>query len=324
MKNICIVGAGQLGSRHLQALKAIEMPLNILVVDPVPESLSISKDRYDAIDGNSGHQIRYLKSIDKINVKEVDICIVATNANVRRLVIDQLLEVTKVNYFVLEKLLFREKEDYFHIKEVLNKNNIKTYVNCSMRTMPFYYHIKEALKGERFTYHVSGSQYGLATNLIHFLDHIAFLSDCNEFVPDTRFLNKNIISSKREGYLEVTGTYVADYKNGSKGIITCYPNNDAPIVVEFQNEHMRCISKESEGKVWLSKGSNNWKWEEIDFQIPYQSQLTTKIVEDIFELGKCNLVTYNEVMNVHITLLDSLLDFLNNNSENEYDYYPFT
>ena len=131
MKNICIVGAGQLGSRHLQALKAIEMPLNILVVDPVPESLSISKDRYDAIDGNSGHQIRYLKSIDKINVKEVDICIVATNANVRRLVIDQLLEVTKVNYFVLEKLLFREKEDYFHIKEVLNKNETNTILDLN-------------------------------------------------------------------------------------------------------------------------------------------------------------------------------------------------
>ncbi len=34
MKQICIVGAGQLGSRHLQALKKLNMDCCIYVVDP--------------------------------------------------------------------------------------------------------------------------------------------------------------------------------------------------------------------------------------------------------------------------------------------------
>ena len=44
MKRIFIIGAGQLGSRHLQALKSSSNSLNIFIVDPSLESLNIAKE----------------------------------------------------------------------------------------------------------------------------------------------------------------------------------------------------------------------------------------------------------------------------------------
>ena len=38
MKTICIIGAGQLGSRHLQALKNVSKVLRVYVVDPFEQS----------------------------------------------------------------------------------------------------------------------------------------------------------------------------------------------------------------------------------------------------------------------------------------------
>ena len=38
MINVALIGAGQLGSRHLQALALSEIPMNIEVVDPFVES----------------------------------------------------------------------------------------------------------------------------------------------------------------------------------------------------------------------------------------------------------------------------------------------
>ena len=45
--NIAIIGAGQLGSRHLQGLKKAQLPMNIFVLDASEESLTICEQRYN-------------------------------------------------------------------------------------------------------------------------------------------------------------------------------------------------------------------------------------------------------------------------------------
>jgi hypothetical protein len=325
MKNIIILGAGQLGSRHLQSLKSVQIPLEIRVIDPSINSLNIAQERYDSISSdNCSHIVKYLTDINDLDLSDIDIVIVATNSNVRRKVIENILNKATVNYFILEKLLFQRKEDYFCIQSLLKEKESIAFVNCSMRAMPFYYKIKQSLKNDKIIYSVSGSKYYLITNLIHYLDHIAYLSNCSEFVADTKLLEKRTINSSRDGYREIDGIFVADFMNGSKGLFTCYPNGNAPIIVQFYNENLHCISRESEGKVWLAKADNNWKWEEIEFSIPFQSQVTNKLVEQLLEKGTCPLVGYEESMKMHLILLESLFEHLNTKTEERYDYYPFT
>ena len=45
-KRIAIIGAGQLGSRHLQGLTKIKQDIHITVIDPNPSALEIARQRF--------------------------------------------------------------------------------------------------------------------------------------------------------------------------------------------------------------------------------------------------------------------------------------
>jgi len=323
MKKICIIGAGNIGSRHLQAVKKISTPVSIEVIDPSPTALETAKERYDQISSTQKHQILYLQNMENMS-NEFDIAIIATSSNIRRQVIENLLSKATVKYLILEKILFQNKKDYIFIEKLLKKHVKKTWINFSMRTMPFYFDLKKKLNGTSVQLNVSGSDYGLVTNAIHYIDYLAFLTNCNDFTVETSGLEKKIVESKRPGFLELNGTLNVNFKNGSFASIICYPDNNAPVIVEILSKNYRCISKESEKKAWISEPSNDWNWTEIDSNLPYQSEMTNIVAEDIFKSGICNLATYKQASKLHLTLLDGLLKFINKVSRKKYTLYPFT
>lgn len=324
MKNICIIGAGQLGSRHLQALKSVKEKLNIYVVDLNEESLIVAKERYEAISLPDENKVHFIQGMEKINEDYFDVVIISTNSNARKKVTNELLSLFEVKFIIFEKILFQKENDFYEIEDVLIKKKVRAFVNCSMRMMPFYRDIKNEFIGSSFKYLVSGSQFGLVTNLIHYLDHMAYLNGNTDFIGNTSFLDKRIIESKRKGFKELTGTYIANFRNGTQGIFTCFPTGNSPIIIQAFNDKIHFISKESEGKVWISREKNNWKWEEIEFSIPYQSQLTTELIEDLIQKQTCNLPTFQASLKVHIPMLESLNNFINAVSNEKYEYYPFT
>jgi hypothetical protein len=323
MKNIYIVGAGQLGSRHLQALKSVSIQLQITIVDPSDDSLKIAKERYDSLLEGYKHNVTYLKQIPS-SFSDADIVIIPSNSNVRKSIVETLLNNGVVKYMVLEKILFDKKEDYYLVNELFNKKNVKAWVNCSMRTMPFYYDLKGYFKGRKFVYNVTGSQYGLITNAIHYIDHMAYLSDNLDYEVDTSMLYFPPIQSKRKGFLELNGILSVKFSNGCKGIFTCFPDGNLPGMVEIISDNVRILSKEWEGKALISEEKESWRWKEIEAKIPFQSQMTAKIVTDIITNSSCDLVKYEDSMKLHLTLFESLKEFLNSKSSNKYDYYPFT
>ncbi len=325
MNTIAIIGAGQIGSRHLQALKAVKRPLHINVVDPSEKSLQMAQRRYIEFPAiGEEHSVTYQTSFKQLP-SELDIVIVATTSGVRRTVIENLLRKSKVTYLILEKLLFTKKIDYSYIQLHLDKHHIKTWVNCSMRTMPFYRDMKNKFKDSSIYYHVDGSLFGLITNAIHYIDHMAFLTDCYDFKIITDGLNRKHKDSKRRGFLEIDGTLQVNFLNGSKGIFTCYSEGTAPIIVEIMNITYRCISKETENKAYISELSNNWQWEELRSGILFQSTMTTKLVEDILDTGTCKLTPYTQSVKLHLQLLEPLRHFLNKHSQEKiYNFYPFT
>jgi len=325
MKTICVIGAGQLGSRHLQALKNVSKALRVYVIDPFEQSLKVAKERYDVIEEVDTNELSYHTSLSEIDSNTTfDIAIVATTSNVRKAPTVELVENFNVDIIVFEKLLFQRKEDYHQVLDLLKKHNVKAYVNCCMRMMSFYNKIKSDFQNTKFKYTVSGSQYGLVTNLIHYIDHMCYLNNSTDYVGNSKYLDTEIIESKRKGFYELTGNYQVQFQNGTQGDFTCYPEGDSPAIIQIFNEKTHIISKEAEGIVWVSKFENNWSWEEIEFNIPYQSQLTTILIDGILEGKGCPLPLYEESMKIHLPLLGSLLDFVNDNCKINFDYYPFT
>lgn len=322
MAKILIIGTGQLGSRHLQSLNLLKQEIDITVVDPNPTSLEIAKSRFDATIKDIKHKITYEQEIT--TSQPIDIAIIASTANHRRTIIENLLNKTQVNHLVLEKLLFTQEQDYYVIADKLSSLPTRTWVNCTMRMMPYYQQLNTVFKNEVIQYHVSGSQYGLVTNAIHYLDHAAYITGTNNFELNTQYLDKQIIESKRAGYYELTGTLIAHFENGSLAFLHCNKNGMSPITIEIYNENKRIISKEWEQKVWQTSLANDWKWEEINAPIPYQSTLTAELVTSLLNNNSCNLTNYNTSMKIHLQLLNPLKTFLLENKMDHQVDYPFT
>lgn len=323
IKKILIIGAGQLGSRHLQALKAVKIPLDILVVDPLEESLQKARKRYyEMPKGKINHSLNFKQSIPA-DLKSVDLAIISSCSDTRAGIIKDLLKTTRVKYLILEKILFNKKSDYNKIEKLLEKNNVKTWINFTRRMQPFYIDINDEFKGQKISYIISGSNYGLVSGAIHFLDHVAYLTGCYDFELNTNGLDPEPIPNKRKGFIEFNGTMFASYGDGSSATINCKSTGNSPIIVEVHGDKTRFSYQEDSNKVWVSR-TPEWKWEEINAPFLYQSQLTTKLTEDILDKGVCNLANYGQAKKIHLQMLEPLLKFLNKNSIKKYGYYPFT
>jgi len=325
MNNIIIIGAGQIGSRHLQALKNVKFPLNITVIDPSQKSLAIAKRRYEEIPkGKHNHAIKYLQKID--TGQKIDLVIVATTSDVRAKAIKDVLKNNQVRYFILEKILFDKKSDYYVMEKTFSKLKIKAWVNLPRRVWPVYQEIKRELAGQPIFLKACMGQWDLACNAIHFLDLTAFLAEKTNFKLNVSHLDKKLLLSRRKDFLEFRGTLYAGFDDGSSCEFTSYISGNAPFLIEIFNKDARYIIRESEGKYWASNIKNNWQWEEISFRTPLVSETTTETVENILANGNCSLTPYKESVKIHVSLLEPLKHFLNENleSEKEYEHYPFT
>ena len=315
-KNICIIGAGQIGSRHLQALKAVKTPLEILVVDNSANSLDIVKERYESMNTFGGnHILHYQSQLPENSV--FDIAIIATASGPRAVLTKELLKKNKVRYIIMEKLLFQNKNDYGQIDRLLKLKKVKTWINCPMRIMSFYAGLKNEFDGKKITYILHGNQSGMATDLIHHVDFISFLTGSTDLEVYTRLLDKKLKESKRKGYLETTGSLNIFFKNGSQVLIRCDDKGQSPKIIEIFDEKKRYIIFESDERAIMSR-TPDWKPEELKFNLPYQSQLTTVLVENLLSKGKCDLPTYKESAKLHLQTFEPIRKYF------KLKYYPFT
>lgn len=320
--SVLIIGAGNIGSRHLQGLKKVSTPLSIQIIDPSETSLNLAKERYEQTITDTKHEITFSSDINQV-LKDIDLAIIATSADVRKEVTEKLLAISDVKFIIFEKLLFEKKEDYIEVEKLLQQKNITAWVNCCMRITPFYANLKNKIEDKKVNCIVNGSSYGFITNAIHFIDYIAYLSDNYDFTLDTSLLDKKPIESKRKGFLELNGTLNVSFKNGSMGTFVCYENGEAPVMVEILNRDFRAMANETDRTTYIANPPS-WKWAEVNQSLLFQSDMTNIVVQNILENGKCELTTYEYSSKLHLNLLEGLKDFLNQNSSKKYDYYPFT
>jgi predicted dehydrogenase len=324
VKKIYIIGAGQIGSRHLQALKLVNHPLDITVIDPAEKSLATAQQRYNDIRKRiSTKRIAFRRTI--ANTNQVDIAIIATNSDTRKGVIQKLLSASKPQHVILEKILFQNKDDYEIVDKLLKERGTKAWVNCVMRMTPFFKDIKKWFANDKTVlYSVAGSKYGLVTNAIHYIDHIAFLTDCLNYTANAEGLDEKIIPSKRRGFKEINGRLITNFSNGSIGIFTCFSKGAMPITIDIFNNNFRCIIRQAENLAWTANKKNNWQWRQVKAIIPFQSQLTDKLITKLINTNTCDLPDYKTSAKLHLPYLEALRLFINKRSNRKINYYPFT
>lgn len=319
MIHLAIIGAGQLGSRHLQALANLKKEAIVQVVDPSADALKIAESRFNEVSQNFKGQISFHTSISELE-KDIDVAIIATNSKVRRGIVEQLTAHSSLKNIILEKFLFTKERDYYDVEEILAKRNINAWVNCPRRLMDFYKQLRAELTGN-IHFSLTGNSWGMGCNGIHLLDLFAFLTKTPAITLTNNFIDEGIIESKRAGYIEFTGT-ITGHANKHTFRITSFSGNGSPSQMSIHTANARySIEEGTVSKVWSSKAENNWIWEENTFKMPFQSQLTNIVVDDILENGTCELTSYQESATLHVLFLKNLLSFLrkinNDNSINE-------
>jgi len=336
MINIVLFGVGKLGSRHLQALSQVKIKnTNLHVVDPSIEAVKVAKERFDEMKSNSYiSSVNYVHNINDLVVKKIDLAIIATTSEHRKPTINSLCLNFSVKYVLLEKFLFQDKNSYYEVEKQLNQHAIKTWVNCPRRQHDFYNDIKSQLSDKKLLQvDVSGPHWSLATSSIHFIDLIAFLTNEKSYeIQHTDFGDSyvpaySIITGLRESkYIEFYGSIKGKFKDSAYFNFICHEIDNTPLVINLKTNKGDIIIFEEFNKCFFNllgedKLISNF---EKSIVIPYQSELTNLIAEDIILKGESKLTSYKESKDLHLPLLESYLSFLSGIKNTEVKICPIT
>jgi hypothetical protein len=311
-KIIVVIGAGQLGSRHLQGIAQSSFDILIEVVEPYEASRKTAEERYNQIENKSNvKSIAFIDTIDKLS-DNIDLVIIATSADVRFKVIEELLSAKNIKNLVLEKVLFQTVEEYYSVEKLLKSTNTECWVNHPRRMFPIYNKLKLKLQeAKEISYNFQGGDWGLGCNGLHFIDHLSYLSDSTSISLDNKFLNDTIYNSKRKGFVEFNGLLAGQLD--SKYKFSLYSSETtSPSVHTIVSDVLVAKIDESKGEILLYEKKNNWELEIITTKIIYfQSELSNILIEDILVKNKCMLPSYKEAMDLHIPYIECLLEKMN-------------
>lgn len=312
MKNkIAIIGAGQLGSRHLQGLAALNREVEIYLVDPSEASLNLSLERHKQVDSKNLQQVYLLKSIQFLP-KQLDLVIIACTSDIRYEALLDLSNHSKVRNIILEKVLFQDLKHYSDVFQIENLNFDKVWVNFAQRLWPFFIDLKtQFFDDANLEINISGSNWGLGCNSVHNVDLADFLWSRPSKTYAT--LDKKVLPSKRPQFVEFSGEVVTQVDGGGRITQVCYAGGEAPFVISVAHPTFKRIWDVSNGILFSSSAATGWKFEQSELMPSYQSNLTTRVVESIFTSGDCGLPKLRDACLTHISTLEALLLSSKNN-----------
>ena len=326
MIHCAIIGAGQIGSRHLQALCHLENSARIDLVDPSNKSLKIACDRYEEAIPLGKHNIElYCHHSPDDLPDSLDIVIVATNSVVREKIIRDVIQKHSVKNLILEKVLFQRKIEYIEIDTFLKESSISTWINCWMRTADLFKQIKSALNlNDPIQMKVAGPRWGMGTNSIHFIDLLSFFVDCNDFKMTNVQLKNKVLDSKRKGFKEFTGRLTGVNSRGDSLDLICKDEEEGPVTIEIQNGPEIFTLVTNFVDHFDFKSSNELASRLGKVSLPYQSEMTHIWINDILTKGSCDLPTYSNSMNLHLELINAFTEHLKKITGKEVDACPIT
>jgi len=321
---VCIVGGGQIGSRHLQGLASVNVPIEIFVVDPSPDSLEVARQRFQEVKGQGFvRDVHYIQDITLLPVS-LDLCIVATSSHVRFGIMDYLTSSHKVHNYILEKVVFQSSKQFDEMLTRIAAQGSYAWVNCARRMYPGYHELKKLFEGEKtLKIKIAGGDWSLGCNAIHYLDLFAYLSGESHLTIDASCLEPRIYRSKREGYAEFSGTISGTVRGRNEIVLTSQVGSVEATEIVFRSENITAIVDEAGRTVELSSNGQG-RAQTLPFESLFQSQLTHIFVQDILKSGTCSLSTLEESAAIHKPLIEALLRHMNQYDDKLHDHCPIT
>lgn len=298
-KQVLLIGCGNIGLRHLQAVAGSKKPLYITVLEPNTDNRTRAQEAMSDLPPHISVQFED----DWKNVpKKMDLSIVATPAQPRRNLVEKLLEQTTSTWLFMEKVVFVTRRDFADMEALLDAQEVKTVVNCMRRGWGSYDLLRDKLRGKpRLSITVNGSNWNLASNSIHYIDLAVSLFDGLPLSLDASALIPE--ESKHKGCMEFTGTLSGPMKNGGLLTISSYKEAGHPLIVTIGNNDERWVVEES------SRLLTHWRNNEViskqEFQTPFVSQMGYLYDEMLYE-NRSRMTTLAIAAQEHGPFLDAI------------------
>lgn len=300
---ILLVGAGELGSRHLQSLVTLDNAV-IDILEPSAQSTARAKARAEAVSQHA-KVVSYFDDVSLL-AHHYHVIVVATSAAVRFEVTMAVLAHCDTLHVLFEKVLFQRLADLRDMESFLRERHIRAFVNCPRRLYSLYRRVEDMLSTSPLQVTVAGADWGLACNSIHFIDLAAMLSDEKLHRVDCTGLGKPL-PSKRKGYQELMGTMVCRFERGSTLTLQCESDpakyNTYSVVIR-QGGHVLSID-EATGRVFDDVSHSHCVID--DGRPPFQSEMTADIVKNLLQSGVCGLPTYVQSRLLHEKMIEAML-----------------
>lgn len=306
---VLIIGCGQLGSRHLQAVALIPQVSEIEIVDSRPEGLDLGRQRLAEIsDSNPKARFRWLSSLDKAG-KGGDLCIVATQADVRCELVYEIAKTLGYSSFLVEKIVAQSSREYEELMDFAAARGLSVWVNCKQRAEPLNKHIKGKIdQSEPIAFSVVGGNHGLATNGIHIADLFTFFDGTSHIYGAGSVIEKVVYPSKRGPHLfDLSGTLCGYSRKGSHFVLSYFPCGKSPDHLSVVTSSIRWIVDRQLRWAWESEAASAWQWQPLPFEGNLNvSNMTRVFAGDILSKGECELPTLVECYPAHRFILNEL------------------
>jgi hypothetical protein len=310
MLKIALIGVGNIGIRYLEGILKSDLILKVELLDKKIESINYFSNLIKQFK-NSSHNIDLVlrHSIEDFS-SSLDLAIISTTADVRFQVACSLIEQKRIKNIILEKIVFQKPEEYLIFNDLIIRKNINCYVNHPRRVYPFYQKLKQKIIAKSgLIVTIQGGDWGLGCNALHYIDLISYLVESDEIRLSVDFLDKEIINSKRPGFIEFSGVLCGTV--GDARFFIYSGKTESPTIITINNSEFSYTIQESAGLIYevdLKKITFNILEEKIQY---YQSEITSDIINQILVTGNSSLPRFQEVIRIHTIFIKNLLEFYN-------------
>lgn len=322
MKKICIVGCGNVGSRHLQAIAKIPYSIDVKIVEPNLQAQDLGKKRLSEINfNNKTHLFSWHNTIDSLKEKS-DLTIISTTSVGRVELVEKLLKMGH-DRFLIEKMVCQSKKEYEKLLSEFKKYNAKGWVNTNPRCFRSYQLLKDYFIDSKIIhFSVTASNVSsLGTNTIHYMDLFSyFVNDYNIKMNGELLLEEMFPNKRGEHLVEFAGTVTGSTKNGSTVSLTFLPAVKLSTIVNIVGIDKHVMVDETNQRCYDLVNDNN----NLEFKFEHASTITTKISMDILEKDSCDLTTIEDSKILHLKIFEMFNSHIKKITKKEPDLCPIT
>jgi len=295
---ILVVGCGNIGRRHIEALAAARRTMRVIGIEP-SDTARVQAEalitRFAA-----GSQVL----ADMTGAPDAaDLAIIATSAAHRRSAFETLLAGCKPKAVIFEKVLFTTRTDLDAVGRLLTTRTIPAFVNCGRRGFPAYERLRDLLATRRgLSMKVTGAGWNLGSNAIHFVDLAEYVLEDRIVALDESGLNSKPEPARIAGCVDLFGTLRGTLAGGGSITITQERAPGDPLSITFFDggESWRV----EEGAKRLVHVNANGKKDEQVFETLFVSGMPY-LYTDILDGKSCRLTPYAQSAAQHALFLDA-------------------